>query len=241
MFAKSLSNWAEVHFDSSVRFTGAAAGSQLPSVWVDDSQNIRFFGGDVTGAGNDICFDYNTNVLWWDFNVHDTAMTCVLMRGINRDTSGMDLRGTLSRCGYDLSLDPRRGEGHRPPRLQRRNRHWPPRQGQPLRPLGARSALRCGRPGAGCSELEAVPRCATDHVPGATTDRRKRCAVLGADTRNFDVPYLYGDTLAGKAVETDGGLDSSNSNISVDYARASNVRLSPTYQPDSKITYGDVG
>ena len=160
------------------------------------------------------------------------------MRGINRDTSGMDIRGTLSRCGYDLSLDPHAekgtglhgfnvgtGTGH----LVKDSRFvlWVHDQ-----PYGAAVQVQ----GVQNSKLYLD---ATDHVPGAATDRRKRGAALGSDTRDFDMSYLYGDALAGKAVATDGGLDSSNSNISVDYARSSNVRSARSTRQYT-IMYGDV-
>ena len=56
----------------------------------------------------------------------------------------------------------------------------------------------------------------------------------------LDVPYLYGDTLAGQAVYVN-GLDSSDGDITVEYARATNVRLSPVYQPSPAVNYEDVG
>jgi hypothetical protein len=202
IFAKALSGWAEVHFDSNVHFLGAAAGSRLPAVWLHDAQNVRFFGGDITGAGNDgIRFDDNTNVLWWDFNIHDTAGTGIILRGIAHNTSGLDSRFVLT--VHDQAY------------------------GAAVEVQGVQN-----------SKLYLDARSITFHAVNQTAGNAVQ--LWGDSTRGLDIPYLYADTLAGQAVNVGDGLNSTNSGITVDYARATNVAKTPEYAPSSAISYGDV-
>ena len=239
-FAKSLSSPAEVHFDSNVRFTGAASGSQLPAVWLHDSSNVRFFGGDITGAGNQgIRFDGDANVLWWDYTIHDTAGSGMYIHGAN---DHLDLRGTITHCGLDLSLDPHveKGTGNHAVNIgsdsgsdvsatNSRFEFWVHDQ-----PYGAAVELQ----GVQNSQLYLDARRITFQAKVQTGGNALQ--IWGGDTRGLDVPYLYGDTLAGQAVYVN-GLDSSDGAITVEYARATNVRLSPVYMPSSAIDYEDVG
>ena len=65
--------------------------------------------------------------------------------------------------------------------------------------------------------------------------------IWGEGTTNLEIPYLYAEDLAGRAVDVGSGLDSSNGGIVVDYARTVRARLRPVYQPSQAITYRDVG
>ena len=240
VFAKALSSWAEVHFDSNVHFLGAGAGSRLPAVWAHDSQNVRFFGGDITGAGNDgIRFDDNTNVLWWNFNVHDTAGTGVTVRGLAHSTSGLDLRGTISKCGYDLSLDPHaeKGTGNHAFNMGTGTGQLVTNSRFVLtvhdQAYGAAVEVQGGQN----SKLYLDARNITFKAVSQTGGNAVQ--FWGDGTRGLDIPYLYADTLVGQAVMS-GGLNSTNSGITVDYARATNVQKTPEYSIDSAIWYGDV-
>jgi hypothetical protein len=241
VFAKSLPAPAELHFDSNVRFLGAAAGSRLPAVWVHDSQNVRFFGGDVTGAGNDgIRLDDNVDVLWWDFEVHDTAGTGVTARGIAHSTSGLDLRGTISRCGYDLSLDPHaeKGTGNHGVNLGTGTGQIVTNSRFVLTVHDQAFGAAVEAQGVQSSKLYLDARRITFQAKTQTGGNALQ--LWGPSSKGLDVPYLYADTLAGQAVAADGGLGSTNSGITVEHARVSNVRSSTKYEADPAISYGDV-
>ncbi len=244
---KSLSAPAEVRFDPDVRFVGAPAGTQLPAVWVHDSANIRLFGGDITGAGDaGIRFDGDSDVLWWDFDVHDTAGTGILVHGTE---SGLDLRGTVTNCGLDLSLDPhaQKGTGNHGVNLSgdggtiANSRFVFAVHDQPY---GAAVEVQ----GVQNSKLYLDARRITFNVdtepPGPDGVRQvagNAVQIWGEGTTNLEIPYLYAEDLAGRAVDVGSGLDSSNGGIVVDYARTVRARLRPVYQPSQAIDYRDVG
>ena len=48
VFGQKLSSPAQIHFDSGVDFTGSAAGTNNPAVWIHGS-NLSLYGGDVSG------------------------------------------------------------------------------------------------------------------------------------------------------------------------------------------------
>lgn len=237
--SKALAGYAEVHFDAACRFTGTSAGSQLPSVWVHDTTNVRFYGGDITGSGNNgIRFDDCTNVLWWDFFVHDTAGTGVLLRGINHTTSGIDLRGTITNCGLDLSLDPHveKGTGNHAMNMGTGTGQLVTNSRFVItvhdQPYGA--GVECQ--GIQDSTMYLDARRVTFEAVSQTGGNAIQ--FWGPDTVNFSCPYLYADVMGGRAVET-AGLDGSNSNIDFTFGRASNCRLSPEYAADPVISYSD--
>ncbi len=239
VLAKSLGAPAEVHFDSSVRFSGAVAGSQLPAIWVHGSQNVRFFGGDITGAGNQgIRFDGDANVLWWDFDVHDTAGTCIYVNGGGE--TALDLRGTVGNCGSDLSLDPHAEKGS--------GNHGVNIGGGNGTVTNSRFVLTVhDQPYGACVEVAGL-QSSTMYLDaeGCTFVAQQQTGgnaiqFWGDGTSNLDIPYLHADHLAGQAVNVGDGLGPSNGGITVDYARATNVAKTPMYATSPAITYGDVG
>lgn len=237
---KTLSGWAEVHFDGATRFLGGGSKG-LNAVWVKGLAKVRLYGGDLTNStGNGFRVEDSDDFTWWGFNVHDVAGQCGLAFGIAKPADRLDLRGELSHCGNDLSLDPHAEKGT--------GLHGLYLAGGSYRtsgtfiisahdlPTGA--AIEIG-PHMQNSVIEVdarrLTKVATQQVAGNALQ------FWGSDFRNIRVPYLYAEDLVGRAVETD-ALSTTNApgTIVVEYARATRVRLTPAYPTHPAVTYLDV-
>lgn len=244
--SKVLASPAEVHFDAATKFTGAAAGSQLPAVWVNGIQNVYFFGGDITGAGNQgIRFDADkATTLWWGWSVHNTAGSCVYINGGNGIT-GLDLRGSVSDCGYDLSLDPHAEKGS--------GMHGVNIGGGSGPVTNSKLAFTItNQPYGACIQISGLQNSTLwEDANGCTfvaTQQTGGNAIQfwGSGVVNLDVPYFKANNLGGPG-ETSGhggqavncALGSDSSGIVFDYARATNVTGSPVYGTCSAIRYVD--
>ena len=112
VFSKRLPGWAEVHFDSGTRFTGAP-GDNLPAAWLSRCQHIRFYGGNLTNpaGGSGIVIYDSSHVTWWNFVVHEVGGTGLGVQGIHQPNTHLDLKGDISHWGLNLALDPHSEKG----------------------------------------------------------------------------------------------------------------------------------
>lgn len=112
VFQKRLSGWAEVHFGRGTRFVGTP-GMNAPAAWIHDSSHIRFYGGTLTNpsGGTGITIYDSSYVTWWNFGIHDTANTGLLVQGIHQAVAHLDLKGSIARWGLNLALDPHSEKG----------------------------------------------------------------------------------------------------------------------------------
>lgn len=111
VFSKRLSGWAEVHFDRGTVFTGTSG--DYPAVWIDGSQNVRFYGGTVTnphGSAGILIYD-SAYVTWWNFRIHDVGGSGLTVQGIHTANTNLDLKGDISHWGENLALDPHSEKG----------------------------------------------------------------------------------------------------------------------------------
>ncbi len=112
--AKSLSSYAYIDLKTgsdAVRFTGGGTqtpSSDLPSVYIHNSSNIKIYGGNIT---NDRILVYNpsSNLTWWNFYAHDLAGDGLDIfppfSGSNIDN--IDFQGEISNWGINCQvLDP---------------------------------------------------------------------------------------------------------------------------------------
>lgn len=237
-FSRGFSSWAEVHFDAACRFTGAPAGSKLPAVWAVGCRYVRFYGGDVTGKGNDgIRIDDCDLVEWRRFRIHDTAGTGLTVRGITGPTSNLDLQGEITNCGLDLTLDPHpeKGTGNHGCNVGGGTGQAVTASRLVLsvhdQPYGAALEVQ------GFSNSKVYLEARRIKFQAKQQTAGNAIQVWGPGSRNLEVAWLRAVELAGRAVETD-GLDETNA-VKVTWARATSVRLQPAYATDPRVVYAD--
>jgi hypothetical protein len=219
------------------QFRGGAKGSQLNAVWVNNCAKVQFVGGDFKSDGNNgIRFDDCTDLLWWDFFIHDCAGQGVMLRGITKDSSGFDLRGEIANCGLDLSLDPHADKG----------------SGNHAMNMGTGTGRKCSNGrivlwvhdqqyGAGCQVENTfntefnidARRCM--YVPRNQTGGNP-LQFWGTNSNNT-VKYIYADTI-NQALNVGDGISGSG-NV-VEYGRSVNSRVHPSFAKSSAFTYQDV-
>jgi hypothetical protein len=112
VFAKQLPDWAEVNFDATTTFIGAA-GSNLPAVWIKSCRHIRFYGGHMTNpkGGSGVTIYDSSYFTWRGFGIHDTGNTGLFVQGIKTAVDHLDLKGVISRWGLNPGLDPHAEKG----------------------------------------------------------------------------------------------------------------------------------
>jgi hypothetical protein len=241
VFGQKLSAPAEIHFDAGVKFTGTAAGTQLPAVWIHGS-NLQLYGGDVSGMGND-CVRVGagssdtsgpTNIRWWGATIHDCGGNGFSAQGSTYPNSGLDIAAEIWKAGQNLALDPHveKGTGLHGVYL---GGGTAPTSGRFMfyvhdQPTGA--ALQAG---ANLQNADIWLR--ADRITFKSTSVAgggNALQLWGGNDKNITVHDLEADTLAGRVVETD-SLTAGTGNV-VDYAHGSNVAVSPAYQSSNYAT-----
>lgn len=91
-------------------FTGVAAGTNLPALWVNGAKNVHWYGGDFTSGGNGIRVDNGQFVRVWDATIHDCGNTGLAVFPITRDAI-VDVRAVLRNNGVNLVFDPHTEKG----------------------------------------------------------------------------------------------------------------------------------
>lgn len=234
VFSKRLTGWAEVHFDAGTRFVGTS-GENLPAAWINRSQHIRFYGGNLTNpaGGPGITIYDSSYVTWWNFVVHDTANTGLFVQGIHQPNMHLDLKGEISRWGLNLALDPHSEKGT--------GLHGANLADSPYGVSDSRFVLDLhdGATGAG---VEAGGRFTTDLFSHNTLDLRCRnltkvattltagnCAQLwGRNVTRNDFRYIQAENLTGLPYETGGMYEGQSLKTdTVSYGRAIRTNLNP--------------
>jgi len=232
VFSKRLTDWAEVHFDGGTRFVGAP-GEDKPAAWINGSQHIRFYGGNLTNpaGGPGITIYDSSYVTWWNFVVHATADTGLFVQGIHQPNSHLDLKGEISRWGLNLALDPHSEKGT--------GLHGANLADSPYGVSDSRFAfdLHDGATGAG---VEAGGRFTTDFFSHNTLYLRCRnltkvaiqftagnCAQLwGRNITRNDFRYIEAENLTGLPYETGGMYEGESLKTdTVSYGRAIHTNL----------------
>ena len=113
--AKNLSSYAYIDLktgSNAVRFTGGGTqtpSSDLPSVYIHDSSNIKIYGGDITN-NRILLYNPTSNLTWWNFYAHDLAGDGVdLFPAISAggDINNVDIQGEVNHWGINCAvLDP---------------------------------------------------------------------------------------------------------------------------------------
>jgi hypothetical protein len=172
-------------------------------------------------------------VSWWNFAVHDTANTGVLVQGIHQPNSHLDLKGEISRWGLNLALDPHSEKGT--------GLHGANLADSPYGVSDSRFALNLhdGASGAG---VEAGGRYSTDFFSHnvlylwcrnltkvATRLTAGNCAQLwGRNVIGNEFRFIQAKNLAGLPYETGGMYEGQSlSTDTVSYGRAIHTNLNP--------------
>lgn len=232
---KNLASRARFVFAPGFLFSGAASGSQLPSVYMTNCSNIDLIGGDVTGDGNQgIRIDSSLNILWHRANIFDCAGTGLIIQGLTRASTGLDIEAVITNCGIDPALDPHSepGTGNHGAYIGQDNYPVSGKFVLDVRDQTVGAALQLGQ----SNNVELwiqgynITKEAVSQVAGNVLQ-------LWGSVSNLTCHYLKGDHLGGRGVETDGLYGISGS--TVEYGRTSDARLSPSFRPVTGLTYVD--
>lgn len=230
VFKKRLRGWAEVHFGPGTRFTGAP-GENLPAVWINRSQNIRFYGGNLTNpaGGSGIVIYDSSDVTWWNFVVHDVAGTGLGVQGIHAPNAHLDLKGEIYHWGLNPALDPHSEKGT--------GLHGANLADSPYGVRDSRFALNVhdGATGAGVEaggrndffERNTLYLWCRNLTKVATRLTAGNCVQLwGVNVTDNDFRYIEAENLAGRPYQT-GGMYAGQSlkTDRVDYGRAVHTNL----------------
>ncbi len=245
--ANVLSAPAEIHFAPGVFFTGFAADTDLPAVWIVGAKNVRLYGGDLTnpGGGGILVYD-STNVLWWHFKAHDAGGGCLSVFNVNSGSNGLDFDGDLSNCGLDLTDDPHAevGTGQHGSYIGGGNTGYAVANSKFSlyihdQPYGA--ALQAG---SNLSNDEFWVKAENVSFQAKSQVAGNAIQFWGGALKNITVHEVTGENLAGRVVETGGMYDTGNSNIVVMVARGTNTLMNPLLSrincaPNPAVTYED--
>lgn len=212
-------------------------------------QNVTLYGGKVTNPtkGYGIVVRGSSgvpckNVTWWDFLIHDVAMTGLFMHQNSGDVQGFDFRGVIERWCLVPSLDPHvtKGSGLHASYDGVTSSGGSVHDGQLV------LHVHDGTYGGG---VQLGPRLTNvdvqvqgerlmyDPPAGADGTGGNVVQIFGDSQSNLVVSYAVGDTVR-RVVETS-GLGTPANQIHVNYGRATNNRVSPAYATNGHVTYTD--
>lgn len=238
---------AEIHFDSGVKFTGAAAGSRLPTVWFKGS-NLRLYGGEVTTAnmGTNDCVRVQagtgdtsgpTNLLWWGVKIHDCASNGFSAQGTNYPNTGLDIEAEVWNTGKDLSIDPHAEKG----------------SGMHGAYIGGDAKVTSGKfviythdqstsaggvqLGSNIQNSEVWVRAKNLNFVARQQTGANAVQFWGSNNSNVIVRNVEGINLQGRVVETD-GTSYAGKGITIEYGRGTNTLLNSFY---SKVNFYGAG
>ena len=244
-----------------------SGSSDLPSVWIVNSSNLRIFGGEIHGpppgqVGNGgVTIYHSTNVLWWHFHIHDVAGIGLSLAPVSGPISGCDFEGEIDHWGQNTSYDPHAEKGTGVHAANVADVGGAVYTNNRLAlyahdgPTGA--AIQIGNPdGSGQISGDTIILKAVNLTMHATSQvAGNALQAWGGVPMQIAIPYLEATNLQGRAVDTNGVYSGvSQSGIRVDYGRATNTNLntvlattessiSPTASWDSRHgpVYQDVG
>ena len=246
VFAQKLSAPASIHFDSGVKFTGTAAGTMLPAVWIHAS-NLYLYGGDVTGQGND-CVRIGaasadtsgpTNIRWWGATIHDCGGTGFSTQASTYPNSGLDIAAEIWHAGQNLALDPHleKGTGLHGAYIGGGNAPTSGRFAFYIHDQPTGAALQAGANLQNSDiwlRAERITFKSTSIAGGGNA-----LQLWGSNDKNITIHDLEANTLTGRAVETESLTAGTGNNVN--YARATNVAVSPMYQTSNYVTCSNCG
>jgi hypothetical protein len=222
---------------SAVRFSYSGT-SNLPSVWISDSSNLRIYGGDISGppagsVGNGGVLVYHaTNVLWWDFYIHDVTSTGLGLAPIGGPITGCDFQGEIARWGQNPSWDPHaeKGTGEHAANVADVSGgvYTNNRLALYAHDGLTGAAIQIGNPsGAGQISGNTIILKATNLQMRATSQvAGNALQEWGGVPMQISVPYLDASNLQGRAVDANGVYSGvSQAGVVVAYGRATNTNL----------------
>jgi hypothetical protein len=222
---------------SAVQFSYGGS-SDLPSVWIVNSSNLRIFGGEIHGpppgqVGNGgVTIYHSTNVLWWHFHIHDVAGIGLSLAPVSGPISGCDFEGEVDHWGENTSYDPHAEKGTGVHAANVADVGGAVYTNNRLAlyahdgPTGA--AIQIGNPdGSGQISGDTIILKAVNLTMRATSQvAGNALQAWGGVAMQIAVPYLEATNLQGRAVDTNGVYSGvSESGIRVDYGRATNTNL----------------
>jgi hypothetical protein len=243
VFGQKLSSPAQIHFDSGVEFTGSAAGTNNPAVWIHGS-NLSLYGGDVSGMGND-CVKVSagsadtsgpTNIRWWGLKVHDCGGSGFAAQGNNYPNTNLDIQLEAWKWGQNLAIDPHavKGTGFHGAYLGGGNA---PTSGRFI-VYAHDSQYGAGvEAGSNLQNADLWERAANLTWSGTVGMAGNAFQPWGSNNKNVVVHDLEASNITGYAL-FDESLTGGSGNV-VQYARSSGVNASPVYQPSPFVVCQD--
>jgi hypothetical protein len=242
VFGQKLSAPADIHFDAGVYFTGTAAGTKLPAVWIHGS-NLRLYGGDVSGLGND-CVKVSaassdssgpSNIRWWGVKLHDCGANGFAAQGAGYPNTNLDIQAEIWNAGRTLALDPHavKGTGLHGAYIGGGNA---PTTGRFIfyvhdQPTGA--AVQAG---SNLQDSDLWIRAERLTWSGTAGLAGNAFQPWGGSNKAVVVHELQVSDVTGHALFDESLTGGS---VTVQYARASGVKLSPAYESSSYVTCQD--
>jgi hypothetical protein len=249
-----------------VRFSYTGT-SDLPSVWIVNSSNLRIFGGDIHGAppgqvgGSGVTIYHATNILWWHFHIHDVSSTGLGLAPVYGPISGCDFEGEIDHWGQNASYDPHseKGTGEHGANVADVGGgvYSNNRLALYAHDGATGAAIQIGNPdGTGQISGNTIILKAVNLTMHATSQvAGNALQEWGGVPMQINVPYLEASNLQGRAVDANGVYTGvSQSGVVVAYGRASNTNLntslsstessvsaSLSWDPRHATIYQDIG
>jgi len=246
---RSLSAYAEIHFAPGVVFSGPTTRG-LYTFWITRASNIRMYGGELTNPANGGCvrIDGSTNVLWWNFKLHDCAADGILATSVNKSSTGIDLDGEIYNVAYDRSFDPHAEKctglhgAYLGGTSQSDNVTFSGKFSLYVHDVPCGSAVQAG---SNLSNAELWVKAANITFNAQSQVAGNAIQFWGGALNNITVHEVTGDRLAGRVVETNGMYSCCNSHVVVEYGRGTNTLRNPllsrvNYAPNPAVAYQDV-
>ena len=239
--AKSLSSYAYIDLKTgsdAVRFTGGGTqtpSTDLPSVYIHNSTNIKIYGGNITN-NRILIYNPTSNLTWWNFYAHDLAGDGVDIfppfSGSN--ITNIDIQGEIYNWGINCQvLDP-----HAEKCTGIHGMNLADAGGGQV--TNSRFAIYAhdGRSGAAIEEgSPSQPESGiTIYLKANNLTMAAQSQVAGngiqiwggGSITNTVIPYIEVSNAQGRAIDTNGLYSGvSLSGMTVKYGRATNVLLNP--------------
>jgi hypothetical protein len=245
--SKKLRSYAEIHFARGVVFSGAT-DFEYYTVQISNSSNIRIYGGRVMNPTNGSCVRVtdSTNIVWWHFHVLDCASTGMVVGSTIKNSTGIDLDGTIDHVAYDTSFDPHAEKCT--------GIHGLYLGGNPTYSVSGKISVYvndsvCGAGiQVGCHTRNTELWLRADHLPYVAQHQTAGNAIQFwcNNLSNITVHDVVANDIAGRVINTDGVYAGGMSNVVVRYGRGTdtlhNARFSRINYDESTpgITYMDV-